>query len=245
MAVSAEPEDLGHRMAQLAREFAVPADVDEVLRRVTEAAVELIPGADCADVLVVGGRRRFESKAATSALPAELAAVQVALGEGPCLDAATRDMTVRADDLREETRWPRYARAAVEAGVLSMLTVHLYSQRSTLGALNLYSFRTAGFDRADEATAEMLGTHAALASATASAHRQMTSALASCDVIGQAKGMLMERFHIDAVHAFELLRRLSQERNIAVVRIAEELVAAGPDLASLPPADRTAHDDPR
>lgn len=216
-------------MSQLAREFADPDNVDDVLRKVTDAAVELIPSADCADVLVVVGRNHFESKAATSTLPAELAALQITLGEGPCLDAAVREMTVRADDLRGETRWPRYARAAVDAGVLSMLTVHLYSQRSTLGALNLYSFTPGGFDRDDEATAEMLGTHAALASAAASAHRQMTSALASRDMIGQAKGMLMERFGIDAVRAFELLRRLSQERNIPVARIAEEIVAVGPD----------------
>lgn len=245
MAVSTEGEDLGKRMAQLAREFAAPDEVDDVLRRVTHAAVELIPGADCADVLVVGGRRQFESKAATSDLPAYLAAVQIALGEGPCLDAATRDATVRADDLRGETRWPRYACAAVEVGVLSMLTVHLYSHSSTLGALNLYSFRVAGFDRGDEATAEMLGTHAALATAAASAHRQMTSALASRDLIGQAKGMLMERFHIDAIRAFELLRRLSQERNTPLVCIAEELVATGSRLASSRSAGRPAADDPR
>ena len=216
-------------MAQLARQFSASGDVDDVLGRVTEAAVELIAGADCADVLVVAGRRRFESKAATSSLPERLDAVQIALGEGPCLDAAVRDVVVRSDDLRTEPRWPRYARAAVEAGVLSMLSVHLYSDHATLGALNLYSLHAGGFDRDDEATAEMLGTHAALASAAASTHRQLTSALASRDVIGQAKGMLMERFDIDAVRAFELLRRLSQEHNIPVARIAADIVAAGPE----------------
>jgi hypothetical protein len=42
---------------------------------------------------------------------------------------------------------------------------------------------------------------------------QFRSALASRDVIGQAKGMVMERFGIDAVSAFELLRKLSRESN--------------------------------
>jgi AmiR/NasT family two-component response regulator len=56
--------------------------------------------------------------------------------------------------------------------------------------------------------------------------REFRRALASRDVIGQAKGILMERFGIDAVRAFELLKRLSQESNTAVVDIAERLVNA-------------------
>ena len=58
--------------------------------------------------------------------------------------------------------------------------------------------------------------------------QQFRSALASRDVIGQAKGMLMERFNIDAVAAFQLLRRLSQESNTRLVDIAERLVATRP-----------------
>jgi AmiR/NasT family two-component response regulator len=56
---------------------------------------------------------------------------------------------------------------------------------------------------------------------------QFRSALASRDVIGQAKGMIMERFSIDAVHAFELLKKLSQQSNTRIVEIASNLVARG------------------
>ena len=52
----------------------------------------------------------------------------------------------------------------------------------------------------------------------------MESALASRDIIGQAKGMLMERYHFDAIRAFDLLARLSQEANTKLADIARELV---------------------
>ena len=55
------------------------------------------------------------------------------------------------------------------------------------------------------------------------------SALASRDLIGQAKGMLMERFTIDAVAAFELLRRLSQDTNTPLVEVARQVTEATPD----------------
>lgn len=49
------------------------------------------------------------------------------------------------------------------------------------------------------------------------------SALATRDVIGQAKGILMARFNIDAVQAFELLKRLSQERNTKLIDVAHQI----------------------
>lgn len=53
---------------------------------------------------------------------------------------------------------------------------------------------------------------------------QLQRALATRDIIGQAKGMLMERFDVDAAHAFELLVRLSQTSNTPVAEIAHKVV---------------------
>jgi AmiR/NasT family two-component response regulator len=60
--------------------------------------------------------------------------------------------------------------------------------------------------------------------------RQFQSALASRDVIGQAKGMIMERFKVDAIRAFELLTVMSQNSNTRVVQVAAEIVERGADL---------------
>lgn len=55
---------------------------------------------------------------------------------------------------------------------------------------------------------------------------QMRLAIQTRDIIGQAKGMLMERYGIGAAAAFDLLRKLSQDTNIRLVSIAERLVEA-------------------
>lgn len=70
----------------------------------------------------------------------------------------------------------------------------------------------------------MLATHAALAWHMVRRDEQFRSALASRDVIGQAKGMLMERFDLDAVRAFELLKRLSQNMNTPLADVAQQVV---------------------
>lgn len=222
-----EPQDLARRMAELAREFFRPSSLAETLSGVTAAAVELVPNADWADILTVTGGRKVESFAATAKLPEELDAVQEKLGEGPCLDAAMNNLVVRSDDLRTETRWPRFAGEAVQAGVLSTLSFQLYLDSGSMGALNLFSSKPAGFDVAAEAITEVLATQAAMALSAARGHEQFSSALASRDIIGQAKGMIMERFGVDSVRAFELLRKLSQDSNIALADIATRLVESG------------------
>jgi AmiR/NasT family two-component response regulator len=70
----------------------------------------------------------------------------------------------------------------------------------------------------------MLATNTALAWNLLRRDQQFRSALASRDIIGQAKGLVMERFGVDAVQAFELLRRLSQDSNTPVSGVAHRLV---------------------
>jgi AmiR/NasT family two-component response regulator len=59
--------------------------------------------------------------------------------------------------------------------------------------------------------------------------RRLPSALGSRDIIGQAKGILMERYEIGPGAAFSLLTRLSRESNKPVVVIAKELVETKPN----------------
>ncbi|MDT5228866.1 MAG: hypothetical protein QOH94_2659, partial [Mycobacterium sp.] len=88
------------------------------------------------------------------------------------------------------------------------------------------------FDPEAQAVAAMLATHAAITLIAQHRDTQFQSALASRDAIGQAKGMIMERFDVDAVRAFELLKKLSQSSNTRLVAVAEELVARGSERKS-------------
>jgi AmiR/NasT family two-component response regulator len=53
---------------------------------------------------------------------------------------------------------------------------------------------------------------------------QLQSALSTRDRIGQAKGIIMERFGVDDVKAFEMLRRLSQDSNTRLIDIAQRVI---------------------
>ena len=51
--------------------------------------------------------------------------------------------------------------------------------------------------------------------------------MTSRDLIGQAKGILMERFRLTAHQAFDVLSRVSQELNRKLVDVATELTETG------------------
>lgn len=220
---------LRRTMAELTRNFSAPTAIASTLSSVTTAASDLISGVDSADVLLISGREEYSSLAATSELAVELDAVQRRFGEGPCLDAAVGESVLRCNDLREAQRWPRFAKAAVVAGVHSMMSFQLFTHDSRAGALNLYGYQPDSFDFDAEAIGAMLATHAAIALIAHEKHTQFRSALASRDVIGQAKGMIMERFGVDAIRAFELLVELSQDSNRRLATVAAEIVARGAD----------------
>jgi hypothetical protein len=146
--------------------------------------------------------------------------------QGPCLEAAVADSAIRSPDLRQEQRWPAFTTAAVEKGVRSALSFQLYTHNAGAGAFNILSNTPHGFDINAETALAMLATHAAITLIDADRETQFHSALASRDLIGQAKGIIMERFQLDAQHAFALLAKLSQDTNTPVRTIASKLVAS-------------------
>ncbi|TLH62108.1 hypothetical protein C1S81_05385 [Mycolicibacterium neoaurum] len=210
-------------MAELARAVALQS-VDDVLRDVTTAAIELIPEADTAGILLIGKDSTYESLATTSDLPNKLDELQVTFGEGPCMQAALDDIVVRTDDFRNEPRWPKYSPAALEHGVRSGLSFKLYTANRTAGALNLFSFHPNVWTARAETTGLVLAAHAAAAILASRQSEELESAVASRDRIGQAKGIIMERFKIDDVQAFALLRKLSQDSNTKLADIAEQVI---------------------
>jgi GAF domain-containing protein len=216
--------DLAQRMAELARASAAPRSVEEVLSDVTAAAMELIPGADTAGVLLIGKGGKWDSVANTSDLPYRLDELQMLFNEGPCVEAALDELIVRTDDFRADERWPRYSAAVVEIGVSSGLSFKLYTADRTAGALNLFSFKIDAFDAEDETTGVILAAHAAAAILASRHGEQLQSALSTRDRIGQAKGIIMERFGVDDVKAFEMLRRLSQDSNTRLIDVAQRVI---------------------
>jgi GAF domain-containing protein len=211
-------------MAELARAVAVPRTAEEIFSEVTGAAVELIAGVDTAGILLITKGGKFESHAGTTELPHELDELQHTLQEGPCMEAALGDIIVSTEDFREETRWPAYSSAVVKLGVLSGLSFRLYTHERAAGALNLFGFAPTQWNTDQQTTGTVLAAHAAAAIMSNRQDAQLQSALLSRDRIGQAKGIIMERYGVDDVAAFEMLRRLSQESNTPLVDIAQRVI---------------------
>jgi GAF domain-containing protein len=134
---------------------------------------------------------------------------------------------VHGADLTEESRWPRLSKTAPDTlGIRSVLCFQLFvHEENTLGGLNLLSSRADAFEADDRALGAVFAAHAASALAAAQELEQVRQGLASRDVIGQAKGMLMERYQLGADQAFALLARISQDENVKLHDLAERLVS--------------------
>jgi len=200
-------------------------DPDTVLEELTQSAASAMPGAQYAGITLASRNGKVRTAAATARYPVLLDDIQQRDEQGPCLSAAWEHDVIRIDDMLLEKRWPAYCSdAAKETPIRSVISFRLFVDHNNMGALNFYAEQPHAFD--DEA-AEMgwiLATHTAVAWNMVRRDEQFRSALASRDIIGQAKGMIMERFKIDAVQAFELLKRLSQSSNTALAVVARQLV---------------------
>lgn len=231
--VGPEPEEV---FAAMARTLLAQGDVQETLQRIVELAVQTIDGCDHAGITLLHGRK-LTTPAASDGVPGAVDAIQYGTGEGPCLDAIREHEVFRTGDLSRETRWPSFAsRTYRETGITSMIGFRLFVAGDTLGSLNLYSKEVDAFDDQAHAAGVVFAAHAAMALSTALHDEQMDQALASRDVIGQAKGILMAREGVTAEAAFDMLRRASQRLNVKLLKLAEDVARSGLTPPSPPPA---------
>jgi GAF domain-containing protein len=193
------------------------------LRELVENGVRHVAGSQYAGITLVQRDKAVTNVVATDRYPMVLDAIQDRYGEGPCLAAAWRHQMVYAGDV--DQRWPRYQRDALEqTPIRSIVSYELFVDGNTMGALNFYADHPHAFNDESLEIGGVFATHVALAWSMMRRHNQFRSALVSRDIIGQAKGVIMERFNLDAVEAFEALTRLSQQSNIKVIDIAKGLI---------------------
>ncbi|NMO94092.1 ANTAR domain-containing protein [Actinomycetospora sp. TBRC 11914] len=198
-----------------------------MIDKLVHAAVDTIPGVEG------GGISRTEqgtvrSSHATAGDFHELDELQSRLEEGPCITAADDPPPsgiVLAQDLAGDDahRWPRFAPAAVERGFRSIMSVGLSVAGTRRSALNLYAGAPGVFDASAQLTAGLFGLQAAMLLHGADHAARLGHALETRDLIGQAKGILMERFTVDDDEAFRLLVTSSQDTNMKLVDVARWL----------------------
>jgi GAF domain-containing protein len=199
--------------------------VDETLQTIAEVARDSVPGFDQVGISILYKSGKVETRASTGDLVLRLDKVQYDLGEGPCVDTLRDSDIVTAPMIRHDQRWPRYVREAVGLGLKSQLAVKLYlDDEGTLGGINFYSTVSEEVDADAEALADLFAAHSAIALGHARERENLNEALHSRKVIGQAIGILMERYEMDEDRAFSFLVRASSHGNIKVRAVAQELV---------------------
>ncbi len=209
--------------AQMALELHGHDSVTETVDRVLEHALKAV-SCGYAGVMFLHGKSRVETAAATHPLVAELDQLQVECGEGPDLDVLEDRFSLIVADAESERRWPTWAAAVAAAGIRSLLSVRMYTSSTTIGTLNLYDDQPHKFDVADQEIAHVLARHAAVALSTAMKTENLWQAIDSRKLVGQAQGILMERYQLNGDQAFAVLMRYSQDKNIKLRAVAEMLI---------------------
>jgi GAF domain-containing protein len=195
----------------------------ETVDRVLEYALKAVNCA-YAGVIFVHQRKRVETAAATHPVVAELDALQMECGEGPDIDVLSDQFAVVVADMRTEQRWPTWAGRVSDLGIRSLLSVRLATGVEVVGTLNLYDGEPNKFDADDRAVAHIFARHAAVALASARNVEHLWQAIDARKLIGQAQGILMERYDLSADRAFAVLLRYSQDKNIKLREVANRLV---------------------
>lgn len=224
--------------AMIARDLMSRGSVQDTLEGIAYSAVAVVTGCDWAGVMTVQGGV-VQSPAVTDPLVRACDAEQKRAGEGPCLQVlGHREPLIRVDDLAADPRWPVFGPAAVRLGVGSMLSCELSAGPRDSAALNLYAGRPHAFDEEAEQLGQIFAIHASMAWSRARLEAQLRAAVDSRAGIGQAMGILMERHRVTPEQAFEMLKVASQNLNIRLRDLAEQVVLTGLDPAQMGPAPR-------
>ena len=210
---------------EAARTINAPRGMQERLAAIVQAALDTVPGFDHVSVSVAYRDGPVQTRTASSDLVEKLDLGQYEAEEGPCFEALRRPGMVVVPSVRDEQRWPRYMARAVEAGITAQMAVHLRDDAGVRGALNLYRTSGDGIDPEAPELAALFATHAALALGRARTEEHLNTALDTRKMIGQALGILMERYKIDEARAFGFLTRASQNSNFKLRDIGREIVA--------------------
>jgi len=226
------PDQLAEAVSALSQILLDDKALDTALHRTAALAVALIPDCDaCGVTLTKDGK--MSTPVATDELARRVDGYQYSAGEGPCLEAVRTGSAYRIDSMAEDTTWPAFSASALSEGVTASYSVPLVVGDTTVGALNLYSL-TGTFGPGEAAVADVFGNQAAIILANARAYDEccvlvenLTLALQSRDVIGQAKGIIMERDRCTADEAFGVLRQASQTRNMKLRDVAQDVVETG------------------
>jgi GAF domain-containing protein len=227
-----DADELRNRIGELAQVSLSDETIDAFLHRVADLTVALVPACDASSLSVTNDGRVF-TRVSSHEVAQRADEVQYRTGHGPCLEAIERGQPVVSRPLKQEERWEKFTPLAADEGVIGVCSMPLHVKDRTVGAFNLYSL-TEAFGPEDQRLAEDFAAQAAVVVSNAGGYyrarelaQHLDEALKSRDIIGQAKGIIMERERLTADQAFDMLRKVSQDKHVKLRDVAELVVLTG------------------
>ncbi len=153
----------GQRRDRLKRMIAERSAGSEWPPGLCAVCVQVLPGVDAAALVLRSDTRAQEMVSASDRWAVALEELQYTLGEGPGVEAHRSGGPVLAGDVSaEQGRWPVFADAAAEEGLVAMFAFPLQIGGIRLGTLDLYRRRPGGLTAEAVADAAVLADVATL-----------------------------------------------------------------------------------
>ncbi|MFF3911584.1 GAF and ANTAR domain-containing protein [Streptomyces sp. NPDC001848] len=214
--------ELAEALTAAARQLHDTVTPDSTMSTAVRLAVRLLPGAEHAAISEAERGTHFRTLAWSDEV------VRTAHGSHPGSDHAPywnnlwHAPVVRVADSEND------AGASVLAGLgmRSALALRLRAGKRRLTVLTAYARKPHAFDEAATRIGRLFTAHVGLALESVTVREQLTEAMHTRDLIGQATGILMERLNMDATEAFDSLVRASQRENVKLRDLARRIVDA-------------------
>jgi hypothetical protein len=221
----ARPEtSLARAQGRLAHALRQERSPEYALQEITANATEIVPGTQCAGIIVIRRGHSLHSAAYTGDLALQVDLAHAETGEGPCLTTGEPDAVHVIEDMSREERWPRFTRSALDLGVASMVSCGVHSEPGRRSVLNVYAPHPGVFDSVN---AQLLAAYAAFASyalASTADVGALKQAMVTRQTIGEATGILMERHQLSSREALDALVEMARGQGVALWAVAGELV---------------------
>jgi transcriptional regulator with GAF, ATPase, and Fis domain len=204
------------------------ADAAAIHESIVDAARRLVDGCERSS-LMLRQRGQYVTAAATDDIAARVDEIEREVREGPCLDAILDEAYQHDADLTSGTTpWPRFTERVVkETPVRSAIGYRLLLDGGKVGALNIFADVPGCLTQRSADQGAVLAAFASVALTALRAREEAETlrlGLQSNREIGKAVGLLMAAHRVDADAAFELLRRTSQDLNMKLAHVAEQVV---------------------
>ncbi|MEU2914079.1 GAF and ANTAR domain-containing protein [Streptomyces massasporeus] len=192
------------------------------LRTAVRLAVHLMPGAEHAGISVIERGNKIRTLAWTDEVVRSAESRYTGREQHGLWDRLWNSPVARITDSEADDGWDVLA----ALGLRSALSLRLRADRRRLTVLTAYARKPGAFDEEATRVGRLFSAHVSIALDSATVREQLTEAMHTRDLIGQATGILMERQGIDATAAFESLVRASQRENVKLRDLARRIVGA-------------------